>query len=216
MIIAFPTEYEAGELLARLSRRRHETIRGVPCWRGVIGGKTILVIISGMGDAKSAVRVKTILDLVPARRLILAGFAGALTPDLQKGQTFVADETMLHSADAVIDTPEKKHALAQRTGCRLVDMETAAVARVAAAAGVEFRAIRAVSDEAGETVPVAILAHGYDQAKGVTTPLRLTLYLMTHPWRLRALLKFLAPLPAVRHRLTDVIVSVLEKTKAES
>jgi nucleoside phosphorylase len=208
MIIAFPTEYEAGELVSRLAGKHRSTINGVPCYRGAISGKNVSVIISGMGAAMAARRVRGVLAQEPADTLILAGFAGALTVDLKKGQTFIVDETILHTTDDVVDTPEKKHALAQRTGCRLVDMETAAVSRVASAA--KFLAIRAVSDEAHETVPVKILAHGYDQTKGVTTPLRMTFYLATHPWQLRKLMKFLSPLASVRHHLTDFIVSVIQ------
>jgi len=60
--------------------------------------------------------------------------------------------------DAVAATVEMKRRLAARTGGKLVDMETFAVAEVAAAAGLPCAAVRVISDDARETLPGEVAA----------------------------------------------------------
>jgi adenosylhomocysteine nucleosidase len=229
LIIAFPTEYEAAEFVAGLSGRKKEIISGVPCYRGNLEKAAVLVIISGMGGKMSAQRVRAVLSREQADIFIMAGFAGALNTELKKGQVIVADRyssrdlfdfirlipgydiASLHTADRVIATPQDKTELSQQTGCQLVDMEMSAVAEVVRGYGVDILGIRVISDEMDEAVPVEILAHGYSQAKGRTTPLKMTLYLMTHPWRIGELKSFLSPLAEARRNLTRFVNAVVHE-----
>jgi nucleoside phosphorylase len=229
LIVAFPTEYEAAGFVAGLSGRKKEIISGVPCYRGNLGKAFVLVIISGMGGKMSAQRVRAVLSREQADVFILAGFAGALDNELKKGRVIVADRyssrdlldsirlipgydiAPLHTADQVIATSREKAALAQQTGCRLADMEMSAVAEVARDYGVDILGIRVISDEADEAVPAEILAHGYNQAKGQTTPLKMAFYLMAHPWRIGELMGFLSPLAGVRRNLTRFVNAVVRE-----
>jgi nucleoside phosphorylase len=68
------------------------------------------------------------------------------------GPTASAPLTIV-TVDAVAATIEMKRRLAARTGSELVDMETFAVAEVAAAAGLPCAAVRVISDDARETLP---------------------------------------------------------------
>jgi adenosylhomocysteine nucleosidase len=69
----------------------------------------------------------------------------------------VAGGRLLSSAQA-IDTPAAKQAAFRSTGAAAVDMESCAVAEVAAARSLPFIAVRAIVDEAGDAVPSAVVA----------------------------------------------------------
>jgi nucleoside phosphorylase len=229
LTIAFPTEYEAGEFVAGLANRKKINISGVPCYQGAYDNVSVLVVITGMGMEMAAQRVKKVLAQEHADIFVLAGFAGALNSELKKGQVIVADRyssrdlfdfirlipgydiAALHTAERVISTPEEKSSLAAQTGCQLVDMEMSAVASVVRSYGADILGIRVISDEANETVPSKVLAYGYNQAKGQTTPAKMALYLMTHPWRIGELKKFLSPLEPARHSLTNFVAAVVHE-----
>jgi hopanoid-associated phosphorylase len=66
-------------------------------------------------------------------------------------------EVLVLGADAMITHATAKRALHAETGAAVVDMESAAVARVAAAHDLPFAVIRAVSDSADQTLPPAVL-----------------------------------------------------------
>ena len=72
-------------------------------------------------------------------------------------QRTVACGRLLTSAQA-IDTVAKKLAAFRKTGAAAVDMESCAVAEVAAARSLPFIAVRAIVDEAGDAVPAAVVA----------------------------------------------------------
>lgn len=228
LIVALPTEYEARDLVALLAHGQRETIAGVPCYRGALADTALLIIICGMGRVMAARRTRQVLTQVPGHTFILAGFAGALVPGLKKGRVLVADRyspptvldrirpipgydlAALHTANQVIARPDEKALLARQSGCQLVDMEMSAVAEVVNSHGLDILGIRVISDEAGETVPAA-LAHGYDQRAGRTTPVKMALHLLTHPWQIAKLQTFMSPLPAARRNLTQFVVAVVRE-----
>ena len=69
----------------------------------------------------------------------------------------VSDGNLLTSAYA-IDTPAEKAAAFHRTGAAAVDMESAAVARVAAEHDLPFIAARVIVDTAADRLPRAVVA----------------------------------------------------------
>lgn len=113
------------------------------------------------------------------------GLCGALDPDLKVGEGIIADgvisgeerwstdaawSTRLRAAlpgwrsgdvaagDVIVGSPADKAALRRTSGAATVDMESHAVAAAAAAAGVPFVVVRAVSDVADRALPKAALA----------------------------------------------------------
>lgn len=108
------------------------------------------------------------------------GFCGALAPDLAPGDVVVATKVLdtrdgnvlacdgalsdsVTGRRGVIETrPRIARTPAERAGSTALalDMESAAVARVAAEHGVPFAAVRAVSDAASARVPDAIAESG--------------------------------------------------------
>ena len=77
------------------------------------------------------------------------------------------------SVSAIVATPAAKRALAVRSGAGLVDMETHAVAAVAAAAGLPCAAVRVISDAALDELPreVAALARPQSTLRRLGTAL---------------------------------------------
>jgi adenosylhomocysteine nucleosidase len=82
------------------------------------------------------------------------------------------------AADELLRTVAAKRALA-RTGAAAADMETAAVARTAQAAGIPWIAMRAISDTASDALPPAVV-QAID-GTGRVRPGRLAAALMRHP-----------------------------------
>jgi hypothetical protein len=104
---------------------------------------------------------------LPEGRLVSFGFAGGLVPDLERGAlltaTRIVSETgeklwegeaievdgarqaVICSTDRVIDDPEERRQLADRTGAVAVDMESGKLAAAGRLAGT----VRAVSDSPG-------------------------------------------------------------------
>lgn len=98
---------------------------------------------------------------VPVRgvRVIVAGFAGAIDPDLQRAQVLRwADgehgrPRPVVTTQAMISTPAQKHALRTSSGARAVDMEHDTISAWARAGGACVEGCRVVLDLADETLP---------------------------------------------------------------
>jgi adenosylhomocysteine nucleosidase len=66
---------------------------------------------------------------------------------------FVLSEGDLVTVPHMLSTPESKRAAASSTGAVAADMESAAIAAVAARAGARFVAVRVIVDEAADSLP---------------------------------------------------------------
>ena len=90
-----------------------------------------------------------------ARLAADSGWRHELAASLGGQMAFRADPVA--GSDGIAATPEAKRALAESTGAVAVDMESHAVARVAAERNIPFLAVRAVADPAHRTLPSAAL-----------------------------------------------------------
>jgi adenosylhomocysteine nucleosidase len=124
-----------------------------------------VVACAGMGPTRAALAVQAALAAAPATitTLISAGLAGACNPDLHVGDIIRAGividtqtgerypnphfKQILVTAPAIASIQEKRR-LYEAYSAAAVDMEAAAVARLARAHNLEFRATKAISDEA--------------------------------------------------------------------
>ncbi len=109
--------------------------------------------------------------------IILAGLAGALRADISNGSAYVptrviddaahswrptglaegnlpgpSGPTIISTVHTITTTPDK-HALAERSGADLVDLESAAFAEAASAAGRRWAIVRGVSDSLHDMLP---------------------------------------------------------------
>lgn len=180
IVFALPVEADAFERLA-LNRVATRGARFAFA-TGLIADHRVAWCVSGVGQEAAAGAARQLIDGHRPRLLVTAGFAGGLDPTLRRGAVLRPDvaitvdrlariqlvasarhagvepETAIVTVDAVAATAAAKQALAARTGARLVDMETFAVAATAQAAGLPCAAVRVISDEAGETLPAEVAA----------------------------------------------------------
>ena len=102
----------------------------------------------------------------------------------------------------VLCGPPEKTALFERSGALAVDMESAAVARVAAAAQLPFLAVRAVSDSATTSIPAPFL--NATDAFGRVRLLKLLIGLARRPHALPNLIRVGLSFRAAQNTLTKV------------
>jgi len=134
----------------------------------VFENENAVLIVGGIGTRAAASAARIVLDLGQAGTLVSAGSAGALQPELRVGHVFrpgtVIDATTgkrfavpggrgtLVTAANILG-PAAKRELVSRFPAEAVDMEAAAVAAVAQERGVEFMAIKSISDELDFALP---------------------------------------------------------------
>ncbi len=124
-------------------------------------GPGAVVVVGGVGRANAARAAQQLLARQPLTGLISAGYSGALTPALGVGDLVVdtavpqwkavADRVgalggRVVTVDRVVLTVAERRELAARTGALAADMESAAVAEVAARHGLRWAAVRAITD----------------------------------------------------------------------
>jgi hypothetical protein len=117
------------------------------------------------------------------------------------GARFEIDESALYSSAQVVMRPQARQELAERTGAAAVDMESAAVAQAADAAGLPCIVIRVIADGPRDTLPEGIEAlltqDGRTRHRGL-------LPLLLAPWRIPALLVLARRSVAARRVLREV------------
>ena len=174
VVFALPLEADA---FARLVADQVETRGGGMTFReGTIGGLSIAWCVCGVGRERAAWATELLLDGHRPRRVISAGFAGGLDETIPRGSLVepgaarresdpaplplatagrnpAQPRPLILTLDRIARTPAEKAALATATGAALVDMETFAVAEVAAAAGIPCHGLRVVSDSATDELP---------------------------------------------------------------
>jgi adenosylhomocysteine nucleosidase len=137
-----------------------------------ISGDEILLAANGAGAERAAAAVDRALETFSAEAVMSTGFCGALQPGLAIGDLVVADSVVagerrfralpvsgsavwhtgiVASVDHVVQTAGEKARLAI-TGASAVEMEAAGVAERAAARGLPFSCVKAVTDLGDETL----------------------------------------------------------------
>jgi adenosylhomocysteine nucleosidase len=144
--------------------KREAAVDGVT----VYSSEKAIVAYAGIGAERAEVATGVALSYGPVHQVISVGWAGALHEgihsgavqkvgsviDARNGQVFETYEangngghsTVLVTLDHVASAREKKR-LHDKLSADLVDMEAAAVARVAERRGIPFLAVKAVSDD---------------------------------------------------------------------
>jgi adenosylhomocysteine nucleosidase len=126
------------------------------------------LVCGGIGAESARRATEAVIREVNPVRVISAGFAGALDASLQVGdilepcavinsadgsRTEVGLGTGILVSSATVAGKEQKSRFGKAYGAIAVDMEAAAVAQGAEARGVEFGALKAISDEADFDLP---------------------------------------------------------------
>jgi adenosylhomocysteine nucleosidase len=159
---------ERPAIIAALPREVSALVKG---WaRQQIPGRVVVysngdavVACAGMGAGRAALAVEAAMATMAVTSLISAGLAGACNSALRVGEIVRAGNIIdsrtgekfsnsrfrqvLVTADAIASVREKAR-LHASYAAEAVDMEASSVARLAQAHGLEFEAIKAISDEA--------------------------------------------------------------------
>ena len=169
--------------------------------RRVLPGRRIVVTGMGAQRARSAIGR-------PQCAIVIFGVAGAVSPDLRVGDVIVPEAVVdlrsgrrlhptwpgasttphvLGTSHEVAGDATAKTLLRSRHAIDAVDMETAALAEAAEAAGVPWLCVRGISDAADATVPA--FAVDLVDDRGRPRVLRAAASILIAPWRLGALLR---------------------------
>jgi adenosylhomocysteine nucleosidase len=163
----------------------------------------------GGGSAAGATAAAQRLVEAGATGLVSFGLAGGLDASLPAGTVIVADAVtagghlwrtdtglsrqlggttghLCLGVDHVVAGQAEKRRLGRETGAAVADMESAAVAAVAAASGLPFAVLRAICDPAGRALPPAALV-ALD-ASGRIALTRVAWSVLTMPAQIPALL----------------------------
>lgn len=182
--VVFALGIESGCLEDRLQGAVAIQGDGFSVREGGLNGRRAAIILSGPGRDRATRATNMLIDGHRPQRIVSAGFAGALCPELRRNDILVADrlrttggEDMpvdlpaglaaalqhrdvhrgtLLTADCVIRVPSEKRAIGQRFGAMAVDMETFAVADVCRRRGVPFSSIRVINDTSDEVLPTDV------------------------------------------------------------
>jgi adenosylhomocysteine nucleosidase len=130
--------------------------------------ENVVVAVAGIGRKAASRAAEALTARYSPAMLVSAGIAGALTPQLKVGDVLRAYEVVdaesgtrfvsqggegtVVTVSSVSGEAEKR-TLAERWNADVVDMEASAVATVAQRSGIEFAAIKAISDELDFEMP---------------------------------------------------------------
>jgi adenosylhomocysteine nucleosidase len=153
------------ELAPLLGGTKPESVNGVDLYD--LAGA--VVAVGGIGEKFARLAAEAVVDYAQPKLLMSAGIVGAISPGLKVGAVGgireVVDaatgaryparrggEWVLVTSQDVSDAAEKQ-ALRTKFGADVVDMEGAAVAQVAQERGLEFAAVKSISDDAEFVMP---------------------------------------------------------------
>jgi adenosylhomocysteine nucleosidase len=126
------------------------------------------VAVGGIGREAASRTAEAVIRRYSPGVLISAGLVGALTPKLKVGNVVEVKEIIEVDSGAIFETgrgevvlvtgsavagPADKPIEVQRWNADIVDMEASAVAAVAKENGIEFMALKAISDELNFPIP---------------------------------------------------------------
>jgi nucleoside phosphorylase len=186
--------------------------------------------VSGIGPDRAAGLAEHLTHR-PLRAMIATGFCGAISPSLRAGEVVVADrvvhentgeefradEVLLAAADGRRGTLVTANGIARTPADRAalnglaVDLESAALARAAAAAGVPFLAVRAVSDGFRDHLPdLTPLVDRF----GRPDWRRLALFVLRNPGEIPLLIRLARNTRRAGRALTDALATTLGRLGA--
>ncbi|HLY40153.1 MAG TPA: hypothetical protein VKR52_03025 [Terracidiphilus sp.] len=192
----------SGELKAIVHGWKHQSIDGVDTWAHR-DENLYVAACAGTGQAAATRAFAAVERDAPIDLVFSVGWAGALTPDVaagsahnvagvidaRTGERFHCDAgagpLWLVTNPKVADRSEKRR-LASTYSAALVDMEAAAIARLAQMRGIPFYAIKGVSDPFQAKLPDF---NRFIAPDGRFQTFRFTLYALVTPWHWPALAK---------------------------
>ncbi|HUD57421.1 MAG TPA: hypothetical protein VMR02_19475 [Terracidiphilus sp.] len=185
----------SGELKPLVRGWQHKSHNGIHTWAHR-DDNLYVAACAGTGQAAATRAFAEIEKDSPIDLVFSIGWAGALTPDLapgtshnvagvidvQTGERFRCDagagELWLATSPKVADEAEKRR-LASTYNAALVDMEAAAIARLAQMRGIPFYAIKGISDPLNAKLPDF---NRFLSAQGQFQLFRFGIFAAIRPW----------------------------------
>jgi adenosylhomocysteine nucleosidase len=153
-----------------------------------------VLVTGGIGPESARRAAEALIVLYCPSVIYSVGYAGALSSSLKVGHLIRAarvinskDGSSVQIADgegvlvsySAVASPQQKMKLRDAFGAQAVDMEASAVASAAQAHGVEFRAVKVISDEFGFELPPT---EKFVDSNGCFSEARFALFAAIRPW----------------------------------
>jgi len=190
----FALHQESVGILDRLKHSRKTRGNGWTFHTGSVGGFSITLVLSGVGQNNAEEATKILADVFAPKMICSAGYAGGLSSRLKQFALCVPEQVLRESdgqaldlsspiprktvpmlnkftlltANDVVESPEQKRALYAQTGAEIVDMETFAVADVCQSREIPFLAFRVILDTVNDPIPKDIKLILDNMGKGVS------------------------------------------------
>ena len=184
----------------------------------------VRIVHTGIGATAAARILHDELAMNRPEAVISSGFAGGLDPSLEVGDLIAGESVSspellrlvrsnvfrgrIHTVESPIELTEAKARLYRETAAHAVDMETEAVVGECGRAGVPVLVIRAISDGAGDEIPVP-LEIAWDLKKQRARPMQLCGYLAMRPGKIGAFGRFLGSTNTASRALAHEVSNLL-------
>lgn len=181
------------------------------------------LVCGGMGAQAARRATEAVIGEVRPERVVSVGYAGALDPAL-KVADIIEPRTVINASDgsrtetssgqgmlvssAAVAGREQKQRLGTAYGAVAVDMEAAAVAQGARVRGVEFAALKAISDSADFSMPPT---ERFVASDGRFRTARFVLHVAVRPWLWGSTIALARNSARASHALCTAISSYLER-----
>ncbi len=184
LVVLFALGLESGGLVDQMSNGVMTRCATFVERSGQLNGKRLVICESGVGQSAAARATEDIIKVFQPQWIVSAGFAGALTSELQRGHIVMADSLIdqqrrvlevglqidpaavaanrsLHvgrllTVDHLIRYRQEKEQLAAEYGAIACDMETMAVAQACRQQQVRFLSVRIISDQLDDKLPLEV------------------------------------------------------------
>ena len=226
--VTFALPAESQEFLRSLGSKSQVNRNGIRTIRGRSDHRTIEVLHTGVGEKVCRQRVAKFLEEQHFNYLISAGFAGALSDDLQIGDLLLAKNfstvdlsetpallsgSPIHIADlltvpALIHSREERNKLGFTSGAAAADMETEFIAHACSARGIPLLSLRVISDTPHHLFPFPANVL-FDIERQQTRISKLATHLLANPGRVPHLVRFAKQIARARRILASALADVL-------
>jgi adenosylhomocysteine nucleosidase len=185
------------------------------------------LICGGIGTAAARRATEAVIREVNPQLVISVGFAGALDDSMPVGHV-LEPRAVINSADGVrteigsgqgilvssatVADKEQKSRFSKAYGASAVDMEAAAVAQGAQARGVEFGALKAISDGADFSLPAIDRFVGDD---GSFHSVKFAYHVALRPWLWASTISLARNSSKASHALCDALVRYLDRQNTD-
>jgi adenosylhomocysteine nucleosidase len=182
-----------------------------------------VLVCGGIGAEAARRAAEAVIAIYAPSWVYSVGFAGALDPVLKVG-TVIQPAQVIDAGDGSrtnvgggqgvlvsfgsVASPAQKAKLRESFGAQAVDMEAAAVARAAQLRGLEFRVVKAISDEFDFVFPVT---EQFVDSLGNFQQGRFAVYAALRPWLWPKVRALAANSNLASHALCDWLAASLDR-----